>query len=379
MSNLSQVFDSLKAHAASTHDGDEETFDNPELVRANEATRDKVLLPSFIHLTRARPRGTNASKMGTVQIHCFANHPKWHESYNGPPSPLDCALCYSSDQNSRYSCSFCALRICSGCKDNIVAVKQGHPLQQNISASIAESGRLREQRLARDRARQEFTSRPPSAGGSLYDSGEMDPPYRGQSGSQSIRSIRSTGNMRNNGAFYGGVGYNQGAPGVLRQQQGGGRRFSQGTVPAPADYPPPPRMMGPNTPTSPRSRSPTPRGPKGGIRNYPAENYQSFPPATQPRNNFRMQQGGSGPSNNGGGYNYGGGPYSTGGGLSNSGSGYNNGPSYNSGGVGYNGGGHSFNGKSPSYPTPPRVQNGAATTARRERRGQDTMRDVYVG
>jgi hypothetical protein len=365
VTNLKQVFDTLKAHVAGTQDGDEESFQNPELIRANEAARDIFLHPSYIHLTRPRPLGSNASKIGTVQLHCFTNHPKWHESYNDPVSQVDCTLCYSSGQSTRYTCSFCALRVCAGCKESIVAEKRGHPLQQIIDASVAESVSLREQKLARDRARRELASRPSSPAGSVYDAGEMDPPYRSQNGSQSIRSIRSTGNMRNNGPFYGGPGYNQGVAGAMRQQQTGGRRFSQGNVLAPSDYPPPPRVMGPNTPTSPRGRSPTSIGPQRGGRGYPSENYQSYPPATQPRSNFRLQQGS---------YNYGGGPYNPGGGPSFGGGGFNNGA-----GVGYNSSGQSYNGRSPNYPPPPRAQNGAATTARRERRGQDTMRDVYIG
>jgi hypothetical protein len=307
------------------------------LALANEAQRDKFLHPSIMHLTRERPIETTAPNIGTIQLQCYVNHSKWLENNNGPPSPVDCALCYRNDEAVRHTCTFCALRVCTSCRDRIDMVVRSHTLKQKMIASMEESARLKEQKNARDAALRASTNRPPSDESS-YDVGELDVPTRGLSG-MSMRSVRSTGNMIINGPYYGSAGGPPGVGGAMRQYQGGIRRFSQGNAIAPVDYPPPPpRMLGPNTPTSPGGRSPTPGGPQNNGRGYPVD-YSSFPTQNQIRNNIRMQP---------------------------SGGGYSAAASYNT--------------MEPDYSTPPlRAKYGTAATVRRERRGQDTMRGVYIG
>jgi hypothetical protein len=330
--------ENLRMHVAGLQDEDEDSIAFHDIVLANEAKRDKFLHPSIMHLTSERPLETTAPKISTIQLHCYVNHSRWLENNNSALSPIDCALCYRNDQDVRHTCTFCALRVCTGCRDRIDMVVRSHTLKQKIYASIEESTRLREQKAARDGAQRALVIRPPSMESS-YDAGDLEPPNRGHSG-MSMRSVRSTGNMRGNGPYYGGLAGAAGASGIMRQYQSGVRRFSQGNVPAPIEYPPPPpqRMLAPNTPITPRGRSPTSRGPQGNGRGYPTD-YSTFPPQFQPRNNIRMQQGG-------GGYN---------------------------GSAGYNGM------EQDNFVPPARPKYGVAATARREKRGQDTMKGVYIG
>jgi hypothetical protein len=240
-----------------------------------------------MHLTCERPLETTAPRISTVQLHCHVNHSKWLQNNNALTSPVDCALCYKSDEAVRHTCTFCALRVCSDCRHRIDMVVRSHPLQQKIIASIEETSRLKEQKAARDAAQRAYASRPPSTESS-FDVGDLDLPNREPSGT-SVRSVRSTGNMRTIGPYYGGVAGVPGAGGVVRQYQGGIRRFSQGNVPVPADYPPlPQRMLGPNTPTSPRGRSPTLKSLQSSGRGYPGD-YSIPPPQNQIRNNSRIQ------------------------------------------------------------------------------------------
>jgi hypothetical protein len=280
-----------------------------------------------MQLTQPRPQVTTAAKIGTIQLHCHVDHAKWLQNDNSMTSPVDCAICYGHEDPTRYTCTFCSLRVCTNCKNQVNALVRSGPLQAKIDASIEARMRMDEQNAAQ----RGLLGRPPSSG-SIYESADMDPLNRGYGGT-SMRSARSMGNIRGNGPFYGGPGgVPQGAGPAMRPPQPGNRRFSQGNVAAPADYPPPPqRMLVPNTPTSPRGRSPTPQLPQGGGRGY-AGDYQ-------PRN---------GPRTGGNGYNN----TSSGGG---------------------------FNGPDMADSAAPRARFGGAVTARRERLGQDTMRGAFGG
>jgi len=196
----------------------------------------------MLPLMRSRPAKTNAAKLGTIQLHCHVNHYKWWESNNGPtPSPsTDCALCYLGDELVRWTCAYCALSVCTKCKERIDKATRGTPLQKKIDNATEELAHLREEKFAQ----MAWSSRPPSAE-SLYDSLDMDMDRtpRANSG-MSMRSCQRMGNLRSYAPQY--------KARVRRPSHGG-------NVPVPEDYPPPPRIMAAQYPPgSPmRGRSPS--------------------------------------------------------------------------------------------------------------------------
>ncbi|KAF2087713.1 hypothetical protein K490DRAFT_65555 [Saccharata proteae CBS 121410] len=69
----------------------------------------------------ARPRKTNAAALSIVQTDCFHSHRRFHRSHNGF-APVACMVCYATDKEDRWTCSWCALRICQNCRGKLESV-----------------------------------------------------------------------------------------------------------------------------------------------------------------------------------------------------------------------------------------------------------------
>jgi hypothetical protein len=74
---------------------------------------------------------------------CFQRHRTWRKGRNDL-APTACALCFRHETDDRYTCAFCALRVCSRCKNKVMElVKNGERLPANGFGSFGKDTSLR--------------------------------------------------------------------------------------------------------------------------------------------------------------------------------------------------------------------------------------------
>lgn len=56
-----------------------------------------------------------APAMSLTQIKCYRSHNRLLPSRN-KNAPVECAVCHADDENQHWSCGWCALRMCGGCR-----------------------------------------------------------------------------------------------------------------------------------------------------------------------------------------------------------------------------------------------------------------------
>ncbi|KAJ9643361.1 hypothetical protein H2199_004040 [Coniosporium tulheliwenetii] len=100
---------------------------------------------SIIHLplpTRPRPAETNAPLVTKLQTDCYQLHRTFHKSKN-VHSSIDCMLCYRQDEENRWLCSWCALRICGWCRAKVEALRPKRAVVMNGSGRSTPMSRVR--------------------------------------------------------------------------------------------------------------------------------------------------------------------------------------------------------------------------------------------
>ncbi|KAF2756352.1 hypothetical protein EJ05DRAFT_62993 [Pseudovirgaria hyperparasitica] len=78
--------------------------------------------PNLSSLNASRPATTTAPPLTALHVNCFHQHAKFHISRN-TYAPVPCMLCYSEGIEERYSCAWCALRICRSCRGDLESVR----------------------------------------------------------------------------------------------------------------------------------------------------------------------------------------------------------------------------------------------------------------
>lgn len=56
-----------------------------------------------------------APPMSITQIKCYRSHNRLLPSRN-KNAPVECAVCHADDESQHWSCGWCALRMCRGCR-----------------------------------------------------------------------------------------------------------------------------------------------------------------------------------------------------------------------------------------------------------------------
>lgn len=74
--------------------------------------------PSSATLNTRRPARSNAPPLTIAHLNCFQRHTRFHRSRNRFAS-VACMVCYKDDQDDRYNCAWCCLRICASCRDRL--------------------------------------------------------------------------------------------------------------------------------------------------------------------------------------------------------------------------------------------------------------------
>ncbi|KAF9638511.1 hypothetical protein BFW01_g9408 [Lasiodiplodia theobromae] len=79
-------------------------------------------LPAFEFFnTQLRPEGTIVPRLNCVHMQCFHNHRRFHRS-NNRLLPIGCMLCFSCSPDPHWTCTWCALRICQGCRAKLESI-----------------------------------------------------------------------------------------------------------------------------------------------------------------------------------------------------------------------------------------------------------------
>ncbi|EKG13982.1 hypothetical protein MPH_08856 [Macrophomina phaseolina MS6] len=71
--------------------------------------------------TQMRPERTMTPRLNCVHIQCFHNHRRFHRS-NNRVLPVGCMLCFSASTDFHWTCTWCALRICQGCRARLESI-----------------------------------------------------------------------------------------------------------------------------------------------------------------------------------------------------------------------------------------------------------------
>lgn len=119
------------AYATESHRTSSQSLSLPTSYQQPPAAARNItsLLPNHVQ----GPRMINAASLSITQIHCLQLHRRWRPSKNNHAS-LACALCHidrdqlSSDSDDsvssggngdRWSCLWCALRVCTACRSKV--------------------------------------------------------------------------------------------------------------------------------------------------------------------------------------------------------------------------------------------------------------------
>lgn len=95
-------------------------IETPKIAHAQQArSRDLDSLASS--LNAARPPSTSAPVLKLVHMECYHQHRCFHRSANRC-APVPCMLCYKDDHEERWTCSWCALRVCTTCRTGLERV-----------------------------------------------------------------------------------------------------------------------------------------------------------------------------------------------------------------------------------------------------------------
>jgi hypothetical protein len=69
----------------------------------------------LLSLNDDRPVTSNAPYINITHTDCYHNHARFHHAKN-TLCPVACMLCYKDEPSERWTCTWCALRICSSCR-----------------------------------------------------------------------------------------------------------------------------------------------------------------------------------------------------------------------------------------------------------------------
>lgn len=61
-----------------------------------------------------------APALSITQLKCYRSHHRLLPSRN-KHAPVECAVCHADDENQHWSCGWCALRMCGGCRKTFEA------------------------------------------------------------------------------------------------------------------------------------------------------------------------------------------------------------------------------------------------------------------
>ncbi|OCK76895.1 hypothetical protein K432DRAFT_385101 [Lepidopterella palustris CBS 459.81] len=81
----------------------------------------KKRLSAASTLNAFRPAKTSTPEIKLVHMECYHQHARFHRSSNRN-APVPCMMCYKDDSEDRWSCSWCALRICTTCREGLERV-----------------------------------------------------------------------------------------------------------------------------------------------------------------------------------------------------------------------------------------------------------------
>jgi hypothetical protein len=65
-----------------------------------------------------RPAHTNAPYINMTHVNCYWHHKRFHQSRTLQYS-VACMLCYNHEEKDWWTCGWCALRICGGCRSSL--------------------------------------------------------------------------------------------------------------------------------------------------------------------------------------------------------------------------------------------------------------------
>ncbi|OMP82138.1 hypothetical protein BK809_0006448 [Diplodia seriata] len=97
------------------------TVTSPLELTSNSALVGSTLPTSELFNTQLRPERSVVPRLNCVHMQCFHNHRRFHRS-NNRVLPIGCMLCFSCSPDFHWTCTWCALRICQGCRVKIESI-----------------------------------------------------------------------------------------------------------------------------------------------------------------------------------------------------------------------------------------------------------------
>ncbi|KAF2816336.1 uncharacterized protein BDZ99DRAFT_514930 [Mytilinidion resinicola] len=98
---------------------EDEPLYSPRSPKIQELRRKRSSI--LLSLNENRPATCNAPYLTVTHTDCYHNHAHFHPGKN-TACPVACMLCYKDEPSERWTCTWCALRICSGCRANLERV-----------------------------------------------------------------------------------------------------------------------------------------------------------------------------------------------------------------------------------------------------------------